>query len=73
MWRPEGWKNPHYWPQYKLQAQSYHIYEAGADAMLKARDKYIQDQIEEIYNKAGDDTAFRCMIFALLFPDEEEK
>jgi len=74
-WRPDGWKNPYEWaknPQFEKK-QKKAAYEDGADAMVEARDSFWKSKIDELYDKAGDDTAFRCMLFSYLYPEPEEQ
>lgn len=49
-WRPPDWENPHDTvdnPWSSLVKAKHNTFETGADAMLKARDKWILEWLEE--------------------------
>lgn len=61
-WRPDDWKNPHTHADKEYQEDGmrsvtpnplHYEYEAGADAMLEARDKELRDKLQVYFYEGG--------------------
>jgi len=79
-WRPDNWKNPA--DDYRGDSSAVEFangFEAGADAMLKARDEEIRSKIQGTNNECSNTVVgnklFRAMILAYIpdLPEDESK